>query len=103
MIEIDIKKHGYIHGYTVQGHSGYAEEGSDIVCAGVSAIAQTALIGLIEVLGTKTESIVEDGFLSAWVSDPDEKTEIVLRTMLAGLKSLEEEYPEYIRIREMEE
>jgi uncharacterized protein YsxB (DUF464 family) len=30
----------------MKGHAGYAEYGQDIVCASVSAIIQTALLGL---------------------------------------------------------
>ncbi len=30
----------------VSGHADYAEKGKDIVCAGVSAIVQTAVLGL---------------------------------------------------------
>ena len=35
-------------GFTISGHADYAEEGSDIVCAAVSALSQTALLGLME-------------------------------------------------------
>ena len=38
MTKVEIFNHdGRIHGFSVSGHSGYAEEGSDIVCAAVSA------------------------------------------------------------------
>ena len=37
-----------IAGFRAKGHSGYAESGSDIVCAAVSAITQTACLGLME-------------------------------------------------------
>lgn len=33
---------GNITGFEISGHAGYAEEGSDIICAAVSAIAYTA-------------------------------------------------------------
>ena len=38
-------------GFEAEGHTGYAEEGSDIVCAAVSALTQGAVIGLKEVIG----------------------------------------------------
>ena len=37
-----------IQGFSVEGHAGFAPEGEDIYCAGVSAIAQTTLLGLIK-------------------------------------------------------
>ncbi len=33
-----------IQGFSVEGHAGFAPEGEDIYCAGVSAIAQTTLL-----------------------------------------------------------
>ena len=35
--------HGNISGFEISGHAGYAENGSDIICAAVSAIAYTAV------------------------------------------------------------
>ena len=37
---------GALIGYRAGGHSGYAEAGEDIVCAGVSALTQSTLNGL---------------------------------------------------------
>ena len=38
MTKIEFFNHdGRINGFAVSGHSGYAEEGSDIVCAAVSS------------------------------------------------------------------
>ena len=50
MIRIDVfrNKDGKISEYRVCGHSGTAERGRDIVCAGISSLAQTALLGLGE-------------------------------------------------------
>lgn len=31
---------------SIKGHAGYAEHGKDIVCAGVSTLVQTMLLGL---------------------------------------------------------
>ena len=39
-------KSGRLSGFTVVGHTGYAPEGEDIVCAGVSALSQTAVNAL---------------------------------------------------------
>jgi len=39
-------KSGELQGFIVEGHAGYAPAGEDIVCAGVSALVQTAVAGL---------------------------------------------------------
>ena len=48
MIRISVvrDRRGDIVGWSVSGHSGFAPRGEDIVCAGVSAIVQTTLLGL---------------------------------------------------------
>ena len=40
MIQIHIKKseHGNIIGFHVSGHAGFSPHGTDVVCAGVSAL-----------------------------------------------------------------
>jgi uncharacterized protein YsxB (DUF464 family) len=38
-------KNGETH-ISITGHAGYAEHGKDIVCAGVSAVAHSAILGL---------------------------------------------------------
>lgn len=77
------------------------------MCAAVSAVAQTAVIGLTDVAGLSPEYRQQDGFLQcilpAGLSDKDRKTaEIVLQTMLAGLKSIQCGYSDFISIEERE-
>ena len=50
-------------GITIKGHAGYAPLGQDIVCAGVSTLAQT-LIASIEAL---TEDAIQYDIQSGWV------------------------------------
>ena len=40
------KKKDRISGFEISGHTGYAEEGSDIVCSAVSSVSQMALLGV---------------------------------------------------------
>lgn len=54
MTNVQIQKHDKdIIGFVVSGHSGYAEEGSDIVCSAISALSQMACVGLENVLNLK--------------------------------------------------
>ena len=92
-------------GLKVKGHAGYAEEGSDIVCSGVSAITQTAAMGIIEVLGISAGLDISDGnlylILPDDITDADfEKASIILDTMAMGLRSIAATYGDYINISE---
>lgn len=104
MIQITITCTGdFIRKIEVHGHAGYAVEGQDIYCAGVSAITQTALLGLIQHLDNEPVYKIEKGFLTC--SLPEKLTEnemssaqIILSTMEAGLMSLQDAYPAYIKV-----
>lgn len=92
-----------IKGFKVEGHAGYAKEGEDICCAGVSAVTQTALLGLLKNLDSNPTYTVEKGWLNCVLSDSMsqtdmEKAQLILTTMEAGLISLEDAYSEYIKV-----
>lgn len=89
----------------MSGHSGYAEAGKDIVCAAVSAIVQTAVLGLTDVVGLEVEYEQRPGkarcnLSEALSQDLREKANVILETMLCGLKSIEEGYGTYIKVEE---
>lgn len=92
-----------IVGFKVKGHANYAPLGEDICCAGVSAITQTALIGLMEHLYEKPVYSIEKGDMAVNLADnlsvaDNEKAQIILTTMLKGLESMEKSYAEFINI-----
>jgi hypothetical protein len=96
---------GDIIGFEVSGHSGYAEAGKDIVCAAVSAIVQTAILGLTDVVGIEVVYDQRPGEVRCSVPEGlsqglREKANIVLETMLCGLKSIQEGYGTYIKVEE---
>ena len=70
MTKISVYKKGsHIAGYVVEGHTGYAEEGSDIVCAAVSTVATHTLNGLTEVVKIPVGYEVRDAYLECIVPD----------------------------------
>jgi uncharacterized protein YsxB (DUF464 family) len=107
MVEIKIIKDGQdnIVEFSASGHTSYAPEGEDIICAAVSAILQTAVFGLSEHLGLSPEVSTEDGWLSCKL-DPklarDQEVKAILETMLIGLKKTQQSYSQYIKIKERE-
>ena len=93
-----------ITGFSIKGHSGYAEEGSDIVCAGISALVITienALCQLVKL--SPVERGGEDGFLEVIL--PEKMTEkqmqdaqLLLSTLHIGLENIAQAYPDYVRL-----
>ena len=106
--EIFKDKNANIKRYTIEGHANYDEYGKDIVCAAISVLSQTTLISLVEVCGLKEDKIKysidnESGFLDVELPRNIEisileKTQIVLKTLVVGISSVMESYPEYVTL-----
>ena len=92
-----------ITGFSVSGHSGYAEAGSDIVCAAVSAVVTMAEATINDVLGAKAKVRVKDEqariSLTLPVScDEEQSVQAVLTGMMLTLCGLRDDYPDYIEV-----
>ena len=108
MTKVEIfRKNGNIIGYKASGHSGYSEQGSDIICSAISTSLQMTLIGIQEVLKLKVDFKINDGFLDVDLKnislDKLTQTNILTETMAIFLKELTKQYPKYIRLVEKEE
>ncbi|MGI6469616.1 MAG: ribosomal-processing cysteine protease Prp [Syntrophomonadaceae bacterium] len=107
MITVSIEyRDEQIVAFTITGHAGYAAPGQDIYCAGVSAIAQTAVLGLARHLSTGPQVQIVEGennllqcSLPVDLSSDDRyKAQLILSTMEAGLLSMQEAYPQYVKV-----
>ena len=94
MIKVKFKKkNGYIIDFHITGHADFDDYGKDIVCSGVSAISQTIVQGIIEVLKVQAKFSINEGDMSLSLeksSDKDKKRcQELLETMKLGLISME--------------
>ena len=94
-----------ISGFDAEGHSGYACEGEDIVCAALSSVVQTAVLGLMSVVGIDINLERDDnrGYLKFLI--PEGLNEIqtiqcdaILNTMLCGISDLYEGFSDFIEL-----
>ena len=95
-----------ITGFTVSGHSGYAEAGQDIVCAAISAVVAMAETTINDVCGAKAKVRVkeEDARITLTLPascDEEESVQAVLAGLLLYLCNLRDEYPDYIEVLEV--
>ena len=86
-----------------EGHTGYAEEGSDIVCSALSTVLQTALLGLIRVANIDVAYETREGYLRyelprGITSEAQHSADIILDTMLEGVMDLSQGYSKYIKL-----
>lgn len=92
---------GQLNRVKVTGHAKAGKHGQDIVCAGVSALTQTALLGLLEYLHHDVKYSIKPGYLLIKLEEsPNEQTQTLLETMLLGLKGMAQEYEKNILIHE---
>ncbi len=93
-------ENGIIVRVRAAGHSGFAEHGSDVVCAATSALVQTAYLAIND-LGAETE-FVRDGkkglfeFAVGAACDKRHDVDVILRALLVGLEDLRSGYPQYV-------
>ena len=85
-------------GFEISGHSEYAEEGSDIICASISSCAYMVCNTATEIVGVNADIEVEDGYMLFSVSvSESEKIRDLLLGFEMHVKALAEEYKDYIR------
>mgnify|MGYP003290303755 CR=1 FL=1 len=95
-----------ITGFTVAGHSGYAEAGADIVCAAVSTAVTMAEAIINEVCGAKAKVRVkqEDARVTLTLPtscDEEETVQAALSGLMLTLLNIKEDYEDYIEVLEV--
>ena len=96
-----------ITGFSVSGHSGYAEAGSDIVCAAVSAVVTMVEATINDVCGAKAKVRVreqENARITLTLPvpcDEEETVQAVLAGMMITLCGMRDDYPDYIEVLEV--
>lgn len=130
MVKVKVRRdeRGAITGFSITGHARYADHGYDIVCAGVSAIAQTAVLGLRHVAeipiqvdegpGKLECTVLECTVLDSTVTgvQPEsgetgrscgtgesrekaqDKAQAILEAMVIGLRDVEKDYPRHVKV-----
>ena len=95
-----------ITGFSVSGHSGYAEAGSDIVCAAISAVVTMAEATINDVCGAKAKVRVKEDDARITLTlpascDEEETVQAVLAGMMLTLAGMRDDYPDYIEVLEV--
>ena len=95
-----------ITGFTVSGHSGYGEAGTDIVCAAISAVVAMAEATINDVCGAKAKVRVKEQDARITLTlpascDEEESVQAVLAGMMLTLCAMRDDYPDYIEVLEV--
>ena len=95
-----------ITGFSISGHSGYAEAGQDIVCAAISAVVTMAEATINDVCGAKAKVRVKEDdaritLMLPTSCDEEETVQAVLSGLMLTLISMRDDYPDYIEVLEV--
>lgn len=88
-----------ILGCSIDGHAGFAEHGYDIVCAAVSALSCTAMLGLAQV--AKQEGTYENASGRCEITlsgEITQESQAILETMVLGLSEISKQYSNLVNI-----
>ncbi len=90
------------NGVEVIGHAGFAEYGSDIVCAGITALADTLVMSLQQL--TQDRIVVADGsgLIKVKYKELSEAGMLLIGSFLIGATWIAEEYPEHVTVSRLE-
>lgn len=95
-------------GFQVEGHSGFAEAGADILCAAITSAVRMTECACSDVLGLNVaiKQREEDAFLSLKLpsglsEEIDEVCQTILAAMMLHFVQLSEEYPDHLIVLEV--
>lgn len=99
------RKNKHIVSVEADGHTCYGAKGEDIVCAALSSVLQTAVLGIMRVAGIDAKYVIGDElgslklYLPEEMSDEDRRNaDMILDTMLLGVADLNEGYSDFIEL-----
>ena len=101
------RKNGKIIRFKISGHTGKAEFGKDILCSAISSVAQSALVGITEILNIEPLILkVDDGYLEFELKQEnfeDSSVQLLLETCLKSLKEIVRNDKKYVKLEEKNE
>ena len=84
-----------ITGFVSSGHAEYSRRGHDIVCAAISILTINS-VNAIEKIAKADAEVEQDGKTGRislkLISEPDIRTETILRSLVMGLREVSAEY-----------
>ena len=96
------RENGLYTGYRSEGHSGYAEAGNDIICAGISILEVTCVNAMESLLGIRVTPRVDEETglmrfdLPKLEGEQASGAQLLMGALGQGCSDLQETYPGYV-------
>lgn len=89
---------GKITRFTAEGHSGFAESGSDIICASVSTAVWLTINGIEKQNLAELKYEQSDGFVNCIVVHKNaDGADVLLNSLVMFIAELAEQYKDYLK------
>jgi len=86
--------------FFAEGHAGWADDGEDVVCAAISAVLQSAWLGIAEVAEVDVSGTRSKGTLEfTWPAQERGRTDVaaIAETAARSLERIALQFPEHVR------
>ena len=94
MIVVNVR----LDGIAIEGHAGYAESGKDIVCAGVTALAENLIDSIESLTEDKIQYEVSTGKVDIHYKDLSEDAKLLVDSFFLGICGIEQDFPKHVKI-----
>ena len=100
MITVEFFGRDRLYGFHITGHSDMNPEGPEILCAAVSSAAYMTANTVTDVIGLYPALYVRDGDMALKVQTDSEaeRCRDIFGGLQLHLRSLEEQYPKYLKV-----
>lgn len=103
MVEVRIRRdsRSRLSSFSASGHAGWADPGTDVVCAAVSTLLQSAWVGLRDVSRVKPSARRGKGsFVLRWPREvrSDRGVRAIVETAARSLEYLAKAHPEHVKV-----
>ena len=93
MIEVSRSKESI----RICGHAGDAEHGKDIVCAAVTALAQTLIMSVEELTDDEIQYEISSGRVEIHYRDLSEAGKLLVDSFFIGIERIAEAFPQNVQ------
>lgn len=83
-------------GIRITGHAGYAPQGQDIVCAGVSALVQTLIQSIEELTNDQIEYSMASGSVRIKYGELSATAQSLMASFFVGARMIADTYPDHV-------
>ncbi|WP_448919992.1 ribosomal-processing cysteine protease Prp [Eubacterium sp.] len=85
-------------GFECKGHTGFADDGNDVLCAFISSACYLTANTITDVIKLDARASASDGYMSLHIKSSPEKAQDILNGLVLHMTELQKDYPQNIKV-----